>query len=248
MGDSDSSVGRGPELGAHYLRSIGNEHGDQIYAFIDEHDVGKSAYGRLMDAAGNGKGVINHRLYGHHAIYDFPLQRPDAIPDFAEHLFSDAFTKMGLPLIPGEVLDDANLLEYCDDLTHNWDFVNGFDVLAATVSIYRGQSRLRNAWKEVDSIETFPEFAKSAGFPAVELAIAMSTANPLLAIGTAFNAAATVKKLITSSSQAYFHRVNHGYRLDVQLSGEKSGSIVPSLTEDLEKYSLDRTLDRHSLR
>jgi len=247
MSNSDDPVGRSPELAFHYLRSLGYEQGDQIYGFVEEHDIGKSAYGRLMDAAGNGKGVINHRLYGHHAIYDFPLQHPDAIPDFAEHLFSDAFTKTGLPLLPGEAVDHPDLQAYCDRLTRSWDFVNGFDVLAATVSIYRGQSRLRSAWKEVDSIETFPEFAKSAGFPALELAIAMSTANPLLAVGAALNAAATVKKLVTSSSVAYFHRVNRGYRLDIQLS-ERGEPLGPSLSQKLEKHSLERTLDRHRLR
>jgi hypothetical protein len=246
MSDSDDPVGRGPELAAHYLQSVGREKGDQIYAFIEEHEIGKSAYGRLMDAAGNGKGVINHRLYGHHAIYDFPLQRPDSIPDFAEHLFSDAFTKMGLPLLPGEAVEHPNLQAYCDRLTRSWDFVNGFDVLAATVSIYRGQSRLRSAWREVDSIETFPEFAKSAGFPAVELAIAMSTANPLLAVGAALNAAATVKKLVTSSSVAYFHRINRGFRLDIHLS-ERGSVTGSSLAEDVKRHSLERAQSRDKL-
>jgi hypothetical protein len=247
MSNSDDPVGRGPELASHYLASLGQKYGEQIYEFIEAHEVGKSAYGRLMDAAANGKGVVNHRLYGHHAIYDFPFQRPDTIPDFAEHLFSDAFTKMGLPLLPGEALEHPALQEYCDSLTRSWDFMNGFDVLAATVSIYRGQFRLRSGWKEIDSIETFSEFAKSTGFPAVELAVAMSTANPLLAVGAAFNALATVKKLATSSSVAYFHRVNHGYRLDIQLS-RKGKPLGPSLSEKLDKHSLKRTLDRHSLR
>jgi hypothetical protein len=246
MNDSDDPVGRGPELASHYLQHLGKDRGDQIYAFIEEHEIGKSAFGRLMDAAGNGKGVINHRLYGHHAIYDFPLQRPDEIPDFAEHLFSDAFTKMGLPLLPGEAVEHPELQAHCDKLTRSWNFVNGFDVLAATVSIYRGQSRIRNALKEVDSVETFSEFAKSAGFPALELAVAMSTANPLLAVGAMMNAMATVKKLLTSSSVAYFHRVNRGYRLDVQLS-EKGEPLGTSLSEKLDKHSLQNTLDRHSL-
>lgn len=244
MKESNDPVKRRSELAVNYLQSLGHDYGDEIYEFMDEHDIGKSALGSIMDAAGNGKGVINHRLYGHHAIYDFPLQHPDQIPDFAEHLFSDAFTKMGLPLVPGEALDDANLLEHCDKLTRSWNFVNGFDVLSATVAIHRGQSRLQSALKEVDSIETFPEFAKSVGFPAVELAIAMSTANPLLAVGAAFNAASTVKKLVTSSSVAYFHRVNHVYRLDVQLT--KKGSPL-SLSEKMEMHSLEQKLERHSL-
>jgi hypothetical protein len=248
MDDSDDTVGRGPELASHYLRDGAHEYGDQIYAFIEEHDIGKSAYGRLMDTAANGKGVINHRLYGHHVIYDFPLQRPDQIPEFAEHLFSDAFTKTGLPLVPGQALEDTTLMEYCDRLSRSWDFVNGFDVLSATVSIYRGQSQLRDARKELDSIETFPEFAKSVGFPAVEFAIAMSTANPFLAVGSALNATATIKKLVTSSSVAYFHRVNRKYRLDIQLSGRKKSSIVgQSLSENLDDHSLSNTLDQHKL-
>lgn len=246
MGDSDDPVGRKPEIAAHYLQSVGRERGDKIYAFVEKHDVGKSAYGRLMDAAGRHEAM--HRLYGHHIIYDFPLQRPDQIPDFAEHLLSDAFTPAGLPLLPGELLDEANLLKHCRSLTQNWNFVNGFDVLSATVSIYRGQSRIRNAWKEMDSIESFPRFAKSVGFPAVELAIAMATANPFLAVGAALNATATVKNLVTSSSVAYFHRVNRGYRLDAQFSGEKKGSIVgQSLSEDLDNHSLSNTLDQHRL-
>jgi len=247
MDDSGDPIGREPEIAAHYLQSLGEEHGDQIYAFIEEHDFGKSAYGRLMDAAGRHEAM--HRLYGHHVVYDFPFQRPDQIPDFAEHLLSDAFTKAGLPLVPGQLLDDADLLKYCRSLSHNWNFINGFDLLSATVSVYRGQSRIRSALKELDSIESFPELAKSVGFPALELAIAVSTANPLLAVGAALNATATIKKLITSSSVAYFHRVNYGYRLDVQLSGRKRGSITgANLYEDIDKRSLDRTLKRRSLR
>jgi hypothetical protein len=245
MSDSNDPVGRGPVFASHYLQSIGKEHGDEIHAFIDKHDIGKSAYGRLMDAAGRHEAM--HRLYGHHVVYDFPLQRPEAIPDFAEHLLSDAFTQTGLPLVPGQILDEANLLRYCKSLTDNWNFVNGFDVLSATVSIYRGQCRTKEAWKEMDSVESLATAAKSIGLPALETAIAMSTANPLLAVGAALNAAASIKKLVTSSSVAYFHRVNYGYRLDVQLSGRKGSIVGQSLSEDLEEHSLESTLSRHSL-
>jgi hypothetical protein len=99
----------------------------------------------------------------------------------------------------------------------------------------------------MDSVESLATAAKSIGLPALETAIAMSTANPLLAVGAALNAAASIKKLVTSSSVAYFHRVNYGYRLDVQLSGRKGSIVGQSLSEDLEEHSLESTLSRHSL-
>jgi len=39
----------------------------------DKYKIGQNDYGALMDAAAKGKQVMAHRLYGHHLIYDFPL-------------------------------------------------------------------------------------------------------------------------------------------------------------------------------
>ena len=55
------------------LRDYAYKHGNAIYDFMDANTIGKSTVGALMDAAGRGRGVMAHRLYGHHLIYDFPI-------------------------------------------------------------------------------------------------------------------------------------------------------------------------------
>ena len=79
---------------------------DEIAAFMDKYGIGKSEYGKLMDALGKKKAFL-HRLYEHHLIHDFPIKNPEDIIDFLVHEFSDLFTKNGLPIIPGELLEDA---------------------------------------------------------------------------------------------------------------------------------------------
>ena len=49
-------------------------------------------------------------------VLRFPL-KPDNILPFLEHELSVIFTKQGLPILPGEMLEDLNLIKYCDKLT-----------------------------------------------------------------------------------------------------------------------------------
>ena len=105
------------------LREYAYSHGKDIYDFMNKYDIGKSAYGSLMDKAAEGQQVIAHRLFGHHLIYDFPINDKKEIAAFLEHEFSDLFTKQGLPIIPGEVLHDAGMIKYCNSLTNNWNFI-----------------------------------------------------------------------------------------------------------------------------
>jgi len=143
-------------LGSLYIREVGYKYGHKIYSFMERYSIGKNYYGKVMDAAAHGKGVIAHRLYGHHFVYDIPLDDPQYILQFYEHLFSDLFTRQGLPILPGEILEDIGLLKACDKLTKNWNFVNGFDMLTATVALYSAIPKFSRAIKgsyTINSIE-----------------------------------------------------------------------------------------------
>ena len=146
-------------LSSNFIRGYAYKNGNAIYEFMDKFEIGKSNYGRIMDAAAKGKGVIAHRLYGHHLIFNLPLGSPQKIKPFAEHIFSDLFTKQGIPIIPGEILENTHLLKICDKLTNSWDFVNGFDILAATVAFYRGFDKFKKIINYDMSINDFKDFA-----------------------------------------------------------------------------------------
>ena len=206
-------------------------HNDAMYRFVDAHGFGDSEFGRLMDAAGRSKGVMAHRLFGHHAIYNFPLSDLSQAPEFTQHLLSDVFTKQGLPIIPGEVVRSPALLKACDGLTNNWNFVNGFDLLTATVSIYTGVRRLQDALSGKICIETIEEAAKEFGVTALNFAIAISTCNPFALIGAAIHLAATVKGALNDGCVLFFQEMHGGITLSV-------------VTADL---ALEQALARHSL-
>ena len=199
------------------LREYAYAHGNDIYDFMNKYDIGKSAYGSLMDKAAEGQHVIAHRLFGHHLIYDLPMDDPKAIASFLEHDFSDLFTKQGLPIIPGEILQDSGMIRYCDGLTHNWNFINGFDILSATIAIYKSIGALKVAFKNEYAIQDIEDFAKSIGVGVLEAAIAFSTANPFLLIGAALQLTAGVRALLNQGCVVSFSLKQRVYRIDVQL-------------------------------
>lgn len=197
-----------------YLRDYAYKNGKSVYDFMDANKIGKSAYGAFMDAAGRDKGVIAHRLFGHHLIYDFPIDDLNNVAPFLEHLFSDLFTKQGLPIIPGEVLRDAGLLKCCDSLTRSWNFVNGFDILSGTVAIYSGVLDFKSTFIDELSIDSFEDFAKTAGVGALEMAIAFTTANPFLLVGGILSLTAGLKGLMNSSARVYFRKIHYGLSIE----------------------------------
>ena len=154
---------------------------------------------------GCNRGFFYHRHFGHHIVYDFPFGNIENAPDFIEHLLiSDFFTKQGIPLIPGELLESSGIREYCSIQTLRWNFVNAFDLLAGTLAIYGGSRNIKAYWNGDNSIESFIELSKLLGIGATELAIAVSTQNPFLLIGAILHMAGTTKGLLISPSKAYF--------------------------------------------
>ncbi|MCB9365904.1 MAG: hypothetical protein H6508_01760 [Calditrichaeota bacterium] len=191
-------------------------HECDIYGWMKANGVGESAYGRLLDLLGRNQGVFQHRLFGHHPIYDFPILDPQHVGDFIEHVYvSDFFTRQGLPIVPGEVLRDAGVLKYCSAKTLEWNFVNAFDLLAGTLAIYNGYRACRLSYGEYSAIDDFRSFAKQAGVGIIELALAVSHSNPFLLFGAALHLAATVRGLANDSVKVYFRRATSGYLLIV---------------------------------
>lgn len=186
-----------------------------IYEFMKKYSIGESEYGALMDMAAEGRHVMAHRLYGHHIIYDFP-NKFNNIPDFLIHETSDLFTDMGLPIIPGKLIENTNIINYCKQINHpNWNFINGFDILTATISIYTGSKLYSQTIKEEITVEDIKDIANTFGVGAIEFALACSTANPFLLIGSFLHIASGVKGALNNGSVIYFNKLTNNYRLQV---------------------------------
>jgi hypothetical protein len=194
------------EVSSDFIRAYAYEHGGEIYNFMNKYEIGHSAYGKMMDAVGRTKHVLAHRLYGHHLIYDFPYNSPENIPVFLEHELSDLFTKTGLPVFPGDLLENTPLLKYCSKLTKNWNFVNGFDVLAGTIAIWQGVEKVSEAFNYELTIDTFSDFAKTFGVGALEVAVALSSANPFLLIAASLHLTSGIRALLNDSATIKFRK------------------------------------------
>lgn len=192
--------------GAMYLRDYA--HDLPIYQWMKDNGIGESTYGKLMDAIGRKHGIFDHRHFGHHIVYDFPIGDLHNSPNFLEHLLiSDFFTKQGIPIIPGEFLEASGIRDFCSVKTLQWNFVNAFDVLSGTLAIYAGYRNIKTYWHGEQSIESFSELAKQLGIGTLELAIAVSTKNPFLLFGAILHLAGTTKGILTSPSRAYFRKI-----------------------------------------
>lgn len=185
------------------------KHSNAVYDFMDKNKIGHSVYGKMMDGAAKGKEVVAHRLYGHHPVYNFPIKNPKEIQPFMEHLLSDSFTKMGLPIIPGEILEDTGLLKYCDKLTNNWNFVNGFDILSGTVALVGGIKSFSKCFSSEGDERTVRELASQIGIGTFELLVTASTYNPLLLVGSLLTLTSGMVGLINKGARAYL-RTNKG--------------------------------------
>lgn len=233
------------EVEAAVLREYAFQHGKEIYDFMDAYDIGKSAYGQLMDQAGKGKHVMAHRLYGHNLVYDFPIDELSNANDFFEHLMSDLFTKQGIPIFPGEILKNVGLLKACDKLKGSWNFVNGFDILTATISIYKGFEKFKKAYAGVESVDDFKDLANTFGVGALELAIALSTANPFLLIGSVLHLTAGLQGLLNDGTVIYFTRLHNKLSVSFSVDALNINLYLDSISLDasLNGLSIDDAID-----
>lgn len=198
-------------------------------------------YNQLLRAMDREVNYMAHRLAGHHLIADFPINDLSKVADFLEHvLLSDAFTPMGLPILPEKIVTDYGLTKYCSRLNNNWNFVNAFDILTGTISIHRSSVELLSAIKGCKSIDSFEEIAKELGIGAMELCIAISRANPFLLVGAITQLASSIIAFANDSNNVYFRKVLEEYSINFELK-------VLSLEEELMSYSLENELNELSL-
>jgi len=237
------------KFGSNYLREYAYVHGVTVSKFMKKHGIGESEYGTIMDEAAKGKHVMAHRLYGHHPFYDFPVHDSNNIFNFAGHELSDLFTKQGLPILPGELLENHHILNYCKCLSNNWNFVNGFDILAGTIAIYQGANSLKKAYAMHSSLDTFEEVAHEVGIGAFELAIALSTCNPFLLVGAVLQLTASVRGIFNNGAVVIFTRRTDGISLSFSLATKSLDSSLQclSIKDEHESMSIISSLGKNSL-
>lgn len=246
---SEQDIAKMRSIGAMYLRNYAYDL--PIYQWMKKFGIGESDYGVLMDKLGRRAGVFDHRHFGHHIIYDFPLGDVHNIPDFLEHLLiSDFFTKQGIPILPGEFLGASGIQEFCSVQTLRWNFINAFDLLSGTLSIYAGIGNIRKYWDGTETVDSFVELAKQLGIGALELAVALSTKNPFLLLGAVLSLAGTTQGTLNSPSKAYFRKILGRYVLVVApdtLSMDRCwDEFEYTLKQGWEGYSIHDSLSHYS--
>ena len=197
-----------------------------------------------MDAAGRAKPIFRgyHRQYGHHLIYDLPINDPKKIPYFLEHLLSVVFTKQGLPILPSNLIENPILYKYFKNPKYaDWFFLNAFDVLNGTILFYYSSTKFLNAWNNNNSIESFEDFAKSFGIGAIELAIAISSSNPLLFLGASLEIASNIIELLNDESRISFNK--HNQYLELVFNNINLEMNINDLDIKLDINDLDLKLD-----
>ena len=221
------------------IRELAEANHSQIYSLFEKTRIGVSEYGKLMDAAAKGRGVMAHRLFGHHPICDFPIDNLSNAPDFILHELSDVFTCQGLPIVPGETLKSAKLLKACDKLkaSDSWGLVNAFDILTGTVAIYGGLYKCKASFSEQYSIETLPELARDIGIGGIELAFALSTCNPFLLLGAALTLTAGIRALVTDAASMYFTAATNSLTIQLAIDDISMANIA-------EHYTIDTAVSR----
>jgi hypothetical protein len=237
------------EFASYYIRDYAYTHGNKIYDFMNKYDIGHSAYGSMMDAIGRSKNVVAHRLYGHHLIFDFPFDTPGNIPAFLEHELSDLFTKMGLPILPGELLENTFLLKYCKTLTKNWNFVNGFDLLSGTIAIWQGIEKISEAFNYELSIDTFSDFAKTFGIGALEFAIALSSANPFLLIAAGLHLTSGIRALFNEGATILFRKNIKSLFIEFSIGSfnVKKHIDLYNINNEIENLSINNSIKSYLL-
>ena len=217
------------EASSHYIRQYAYDNGDYIYRWMKNNGIGESAYGRLIDSFGQKPGVFYHRLHGHHPVYDFPISNPEDIPDFLEHIFiSDFFTKQGLPVIPGEIMENNFVKQIFNDVGMDWNFVNAFDLLAGTLAIYNNYKITSQYWSGTASLDSLHEIAKILGVTTIHIALAFSSHNPLLLLSSLISVAGTLKGLLNNKQVIYFKKVGNSFSVTATTSSFDLDKITPS--------------------
>jgi hypothetical protein len=191
------------EASAVTLREVAYRNSDRIYSFMKASGIGESQVGRLMDLEGlNRCGVAVHRAYGHHLVADLPVASPERIPAFVSHVGSDVFTKQGIPILPGSV---CKRLGYSKALTtmssnQNWNMVNGFDIATGGIAIVGSGIFLAKALKGEATVETPLEYITGFGTAGMELAVGISTCNPLLVVAAGIQLVGSVAACFNAQS------------------------------------------------
>ena len=144
---------------------------------------------------------------------------------------------------------DAGLLKCCGKLDYSWNFVNGFDILSGTVAIYAGILDFRLSFIEELSIDGFEDFAKTAGVGALEMAIALSTANPFLLIGGILSLTSGLKGLLNSSAKVYFKRIHAGLTIEFAVDSLNVEAYIKQykVNESIKKYSIEDNIKQFSV-
>lgn len=145
---------------------------------------------------------------------------------------------MGLPIVPGEILENTKLIKYCKHINKpNWNFINGFDILAATVSIYSGSKKYLEVINEEIAVEDIKDVANTLGVGIIKLAIACSTANPFLLIGSFLHIASGIRGIFNDGGIIFFNKVTNHYRLEVV---SHSHSIVEVSSKNMIENKSDK--------
>ncbi len=192
---------------------------------------------KLQEIIESNVNYIAHRLRGHHLIADFPYNDLQKIPDFLEHvLISDFPTPMGLPIIPAKIVEELSIKKYCDGLNSNWNFINSFQLLSATISIYRNLSLLNKSIENNLTINSIETLAIKLGYNGLEIAIAISKANPFLLIGGIIGITSTLVELFQDENNAYFNKILESFSIRFNLQ-------TTDLNYDLNKYNLNHIIE-----
>jgi hypothetical protein len=189
------------------------------------------------------------------AISLLAIENPEAMWQFIEHELSDLFTTQGVPILPGELLRHTGLITYCKSLSRNWNFVNGFDLLAGTVAIYGGGRLMSQAIAEEVTVDSFADFARQFGICGLELALALTSCNPFLLLGAALQLAGSFKALMNEGTVVLFRRLQNRLTVEFvlgELSVDKELDAMgvdvalasESVDASLESMSVDRELER----
>ena len=221
---------------------------NSIYSFMKKYDIGESAYGKAMDAVGSH--ITNHRLYGHHLIADFPKNLKD-VTDFLLHEISDGFTDFGLPILPGKLIENTSIFDYCKSISNNpnWNMINGFDILAGTLAIYSGGKLLIEAFDGNLIVDNLESAAATFGVGAIEFAISLSTANPFLLAGCFLHLLAGIKGLLNERPAIYFVRLGNCYRIEFvsnawDINVRSDGWLIGNSTR---KYYIDSDSEKYKM-
>ena len=223
------------QLFSSLLREGGYKQGDTIYDFMKKMGIGESEVGRILDSMGKHEAL--HRLHGHHIIYDFPISNIEDGPDFIEHLFSDLFTKQGLPILPKDVLRNLGIEGYFKNLcsNKNWNMVNGFDLIAGYLSISSSLCRLREA-NSGECLDKNNDIVISLVLNSLEIATSIYTANIFLLVGSTIKTVSTIWKISNNSLDKII--ADHVNKLSIEVFLEEV-----SLEKEIQSYSIESFLE-----